>query len=224
MKAFLQSPNVVRPKVVFFDAVGTLFGVVGSVGLQYATIAKRHGVIATADNLDKSFYAAFKRSDSLAFPGAAAIDIPNLEYKWWKEVTRASFEGAPMFDDFDAFFADLFAYFASGEPWVIYPETIQTLDFFRESGIAIGVISNFDSRLYSVLRSLSLDHYFQSVTISTEVGAAKPNGKIFTIALAKHNCMAGEAWHVGDSLKEDYQAATAMGLRGILVDRNTAEG
>jgi len=223
MKSFLQSPNIARPKVVFFDAVGTLFGVVGSVGLQYATIAQRHGVIATADDLNQSFYRAFKQSGSPAFPGAAAIDIPGLEYDWWKEITRASFERAQLFADFDAFFTDLFAYFASGEPWVVYPETIQTLDFFRESGIAIGIISNFDSRLYSVLRSLSLDHYFQSVTISTEVGAAKPNGKIFTIALAKHNCIAREAWHVGDSLKEDYEAATGMGLRGILVDRNAAE-
>ena len=223
MKAFLESPDTSRPKAIFFDAVGTLFGVAGSVGLQYATIAQRHGVIAKATDLDQSFYAAFKRSGPPAFPGAETMDIPNLEYEWWKEITRASFEGAEMFTDFDTFFADLFVYFASGEPWIIYPETIQTLDFLRESGIPIGIISNFDSRLYSVLRSLSLDHYFQSVTISTEVGAAKPNGKIFSVALAKHNCEAGEAWHVGDSLKEDYEAATAMGLRGILVDRNASE-
>jgi putative hydrolase of the HAD superfamily len=223
MKDFLQFQDTVRPRVVFFDAMGTLFGVAGSVGLQYATIAQRHGVIAKATDLDQSFYAAFKRSGPPAFPGAAAIDITKLEYEWWKEITRASFQGAQIFADFDAFFADLFIYFASGEPWFIYPETIQTLDFLRESEIPIGIISNFDSRLYSVLRSLSLDHYFQSVTISTEVGAAKPNGKIFSVALAKHNCEAGEAWHVGDSLKEDYEAATAMGLRGILVDRNASE-
>ncbi len=223
MKDFLQFQDTVRPKVVFFDAMGTLFGVAGSVGLQYATIAQRHGVIANATDLNQSFYEAFKRSGPPAFPGAVAIDITKLEYEWWKEITRASFQGAQMFADFDAFFADLFVYFASGEPWVIYPEIIQTLDFLHESEIPIGIISNFDSRLYSVLRSLSLDHYFQSVTISTEVGAAKPNGKIFRVALAKHNCTAGEAWHVGDSLKEDYEAATAMGLRGILVDRNTSE-
>ena len=220
---FLQFTNAVRPKVVFFDAVGTLFGVTDSVGIQYATIAKRHGVIAVADDLNQSFYKAFKRSGSPAFPGAAATDIPGLEYEWWKEITRASFEGGEMFTDFDVFFADLFSYFASREPWVVYPETIQTLDFFRESGIPIGIISNFDSRLHSVLRSLSLDHYFQSVTISTEVGAAKPNGKIFKIALAKHDCQACQAWHVGDSLKEDYEAAIAMGLRGIWVDRSEVE-
>jgi putative hydrolase of the HAD superfamily len=206
------------PQVVFFDAVGTLFGVELSVGAQYAKVARRHGVEAIAESLDLAFYAAFKQAGSPAFPGAEPGQIPQLEYDWWKAITRSSFANI-AFADFDAFFADLFAYFAEPEPWFLYPETIATLEFFKQSHIPIGIASNFDSRLYSVLRSLSLDHYFQSVTISTEVGSAKPDGKIFTIALAKHGCEAHQAWHVGDSRKEDYEAATLMGLRGILVDR-----
>jgi putative hydrolase of the HAD superfamily len=197
-----------QPKVVLFDAVGTLFGVVDSVGVQYAKVANRHGVETIAAALDLAFYAAFKQ----------AGQIPQLEYNWWKAITRSSFADI-AFADFDAFFADLFAYFAGPKPWFLYPETIATLEFFKQSHIPMGIASNFDSRLYSVLRSLSLDHYFQSVTISTEVGSAKPDGKIFTIALAKHGCEAHQAWHVGDSRKEDYEAATGMGLRGILVDR-----
>jgi putative hydrolase of the HAD superfamily len=207
-----------RPRVVFFDAVGTLFGVEHSVGRQYAKVAARHGVVAVAADLDLAFYAAFKQAGSPAFPNAEPHQIPQLEYDWWKEITRSSF-ATITFADFDTFFADLFAYFASAEPWFLYPETIETLKFFNQINIPIGIVSNFDSRLYSVLRSLSLDQYFQSVTISTEVGSAKPDGKIFTIALAKQGCEASQAWHVGDSRKEDYEAATAMGLRGILVDR-----
>ncbi len=207
-----------RPRVVFFDAVGTLFGVERSVGAQYAKVARRHGVEARAEDLDLAFYTAFKQAGSPAFPTAASHEIPQLEYDWWKAITRSSFVNIE-FADFDAFFADLFAYFASAEPWFLYPETIATLAFFNQAKIPIGIASNFDSRLYSVLRSLSLDHYFQSVTISTEVGSAKPDGKIFTVALSKHDCKAHQAWHVGDSRKEDYVAAIAMGLRGILVDR-----
>lgn len=207
-----------RPRVVFFDAVGTLFGVEGSVGKQYAKVALRHGVTAGAAELDLAFYAAFKEAGSPAFPKAIVAQIPQLEYEWWKAITRSSF-GKIEFVDFDAFFADLFAYFASADPWFLYPETIETLGFLNQANIPIGIVSNFDSRLYSVLRSLSLDQYFQSVTISTEVGSAKPDGKIFTVALAKQGCEADQAWHVGDSRKEDYEAAIAMGLRGIWVDR-----
>lgn len=207
-----------RPRVVLFDAVGTLFGVELSVGTQYAKVARRHGVEALAADLDLAFYAAFRQAGSPAFPQAATHEIPQLEYDWWKAITRSSFDKIE-FADFDAFFADLFAYFASADPWFIYPETIATLAFFNQANIPIGIASNFDSRLYSVLRSLSLDQYFQSVTISTEVGSAKPDGKIFTVALAQYGCDAHQAWHVGDSRKEDYEAATAMGLRGILIDR-----
>lgn len=207
-----------RPQLVLFDAVGTLFGVAGSVGMQYAKVARRHGIEALAEDLDLAFYAAFKEAGSPAFPQAKTDEIPQLEYDWWKAITRSTF-GKTKFADFDAFFADLFAYFAGPEPWFLYPETIATLAFFNQVKIPIGIASNFDSRLYSVLKSLSMDHYFQSVTISTEVGSAKPDGKIFTVALAKHDCEAHQAWHVGDSHKEDYEAAMAMGLQGILVDR-----
>lgn len=214
-----------RPQVIFFDAVGTLFGVTGSVGLQYAKIAQRHGVMADAKDLDQAFYAAFKQAGSPAFPQASPIEIPQLEFNWWKEITRSTFLGAVKqtknldFDDFNAFFSDLFVYFAGPEPWFIYPEIITTLDYLNQNNIPMGIISNFDSRLHAVLRSLSLHHYFQSITISTEVGAAKPDGKIFTTALEKHHCQASQTWHIGDSRTEDYEAAIAQGLGCILVDR-----
>lgn len=84
----------------------------------------------------------------------------------------------------------------------------------------MGVLSNFDSRLYSVLDALDLRQFFTSITISTEVGAAKPDPLIFATALNKHKCPAKLAWHIGDSLKEDYQGAKAAGLKAILLQRS----
>ncbi|WP_254721968.1 HAD-IA family hydrolase [Kovacikia minuta] len=84
-------------------------------------------------------------------------------------------------------------------------------------------MSNFDSRLYSVLQSLELANFFSSVTISSEAGAAKPDPQIFAIALQKHQCPPELAWHIGDSYEEDYQAARAAGLRGVWVKRTDKE-
>lgn len=81
------------------------------------------------------------------------------------------------------------------------------------------MLSNFDSRLYSVLKDLDLAQFFTSVTISTEVGTAKPDAQIFAVGLNKHNCLAEAAWHIGDSLKEDYQGAKAAGLKAVLIKR-----
>jgi putative hydrolase of the HAD superfamily len=72
-----------------------------------------------------------------------------------------------------------------------------------------------------VLKALKLEEYFTSVTISTQTGVAKPDPQIFAAALEKHHCEAKDAWHIGDSLKEDYQGAKAAGLKAILLDRTT---
>lgn len=96
---------------------------------------------------------------------------------------------------------------------------MQSLNNWQHIGIELGILSNFDSRLHSVLQGLGLSHYFSSVTISTQVGAAKPDPRIFAIALEKHNCSPEEAWHIGDSIEEDYQGAKAAGLRGVWINR-----
>jgi putative hydrolase of the HAD superfamily len=211
-----------KPQVIFFDAVGTLFGVKGTVGQVYATIAQQYGVSVSPQTLDWAFIDAFKSAGSPAFPDLAPSTIPAQEYAWWRNVAIATFNKAdvlPLFGDFDAFFATLFAHFATAQPWELYPDTITTLVQLRSAGIPLGILSNFDSRIYAVLTALGLAEFFQTVTISTEAGAAKPDGKIFQIALQKHQCAAAAAWHVGDSLDEDYRAASAMGLRGVWLNR-----
>lgn len=85
--------------------------------------------------------------------------------------------------------------------------------------IELGVLSNFDSRLHTVLPALGLAEFFSSVTISTEVGAAKPDARIFQAALQKHECSPAQAWHIGDRQKEDYEGAKAAGLRAVLLKR-----
>ncbi len=211
-----------RPTVIFFDAVGTLFGVRDGVGAQYAIVADRFGVTVAADALDTAFYVVFKKAGSPAFPGASPEAIPQLEFDWWRSVVVETFQLAGVLDqfvEFDRFFDAVFQYFATDVPWVVYPETRAVLNALQTVGIPLGLLSNFDSRIYAVLRSLELDSYFQSVTISTEVGAAKPSPAMFHCAIAKHGCEASQAWHVGDSRTEDFEAAIAAGLRGIWVDR-----
>ena len=211
-----------KPKVIFLDAVGTLFGVEGSVGQAYAEIARRCSVDADAVALNTAFFENFKASDAMAFPGVEPTKIPAQEYAWWKAIAEKTFKDVGQredFDDFDRFFADLYAYFAGADPWVVYPDAYASLERWRAQGIDLGVISNFDSRLYTVLDALTLADFFTTVTISTEVGAAKPDPQIFAAALQKHDCAPSEAWHVGDSYADDYKGANAVGLRGIWLRR-----
>ncbi|MBR8831558.1 MAG: Phosphoglycolate phosphatase [Chroococcopsis gigantea SAG 12.99] len=210
------------PKVIFLDAVGTLFGVRGSVGEIYGKIANRYGVHVSSVQLDMAFADSFRNSPPLAFPGVEPSQIPQLEYDWWYEIAGYAFTKAGVihdFSDFNAFFADLYDYFATAEPWFLYDEVITVLDKWRSSGIPLGIISNFDSRIYEVLKVLDIENYFTSVTISSMVGTSKPNPYIFHSALEKYDCYPEEAWHIGDSFQEDYQGAKAVGIKAYWLNR-----
>jgi putative hydrolase of the HAD superfamily len=212
-----------RPKVIFLDAVGTLFGVKGSVGKIYSQIAQEFGVEVSGETLNQTFVRSFKASSPPVFPDAEAHDIPQLEFEWWLRVACSTFEQAGVikqFSDFSSFFSELYIHFGTGEAWFVYPDVLPTLAKWRRMGIELGVLSNFDSRIYSVLQDLQLKDFFESITICTQVGAAKPDPRIFTIALQKHKCLPEAAWHIGDSVTEDYHGAKAVGLRAIWINRN----
>ena len=209
-------------KIIFLDAAGTLFDVRGSVGEVYAQIAKNFGVTVKTEELNAAFYESFASASPMAFPGIEVAKISQLEFEWWLEVSAKAFQIAGVFhqfSDFPKFFAELYAHFATAEPWFVYPDVFPALNRWRQQGIELSVVSNFDSRLYPVLQALNLAEYFTSVTISNEVGAAKPQSEIFTAALQKHNCIAENVLHIGDSLKADYCGAKAAGLKAIWLNR-----
>ncbi|CEJ45547.1 HAD-IA family hydrolase [Umezakia ovalisporum] len=210
------------PKVILLDAVGTLFGVKGSVGEVYSQLAKEFDVEVSPEILNQTFLESFKASPPPIFPNAELQDIPQQEFDWWQKIVLNTFANAGVlekFADFPGFFSELYIHFGTGEPWFVYPDVLPCLTDWRKQNIELGILSNFDSRIFSVLQSLELSSYFSSVTISTQAHVAKPDPQIFAMALAKHNCPPEAAWHIGDSLVEDYQGAKAAGLRGIWINR-----
>jgi putative hydrolase of the HAD superfamily len=210
------------PQVIFLDAVGTLFGIAGTVGQVYANLAHRYGVEADAGALDQSFVRTFKAAPPIPLGVDRGLSVADQEYQWWRLIAQQTFSSAGFLDhfvNFDQFFSDLYGYFATADPWVVYPDVPVSLEGWRRQGIELGIISNFDSRLYRVLEVLNIAHYFQSITISSEIGVAKPDPHIFTVALQKHHCQAADAWHVGDSQGDDVAGARAAGLRPIWIRR-----
>ncbi len=212
------------PKVIFLDAVGTLFGVRGSVGEIYSQFAQGFGVDVSADLLDHTFAESFKKAPPAVFPNTESQDLHSYEFNWWKAIAHQTFAQAGVlekFPNFDQFFHKLYHYFATPQPWFIYPEVKSALFTWQKQGIELGIISNFDSRLHQVIKSLGIHPYFSSVTISTEVGFAKPHPKIFQIALAQHGYKPHQTWHIGDSYEEDYLGANQAGLFPILLHRQS---
>jgi putative hydrolase of the HAD superfamily len=214
-----------QPKVIFLDAMGTLFDLRQSVGEVYAMVAAEVGVTVAADVLNQTFRQSFQVANPLAFPYVDAAKIPELEFQWWRAITRSTFSQAGVlqeFADFSRFFAQLYDYFATVEPWYVYEDVLPTLNHWQSQGIELGIISNFDSRLHQVLAHLQLKDYFKSITISSLTGTAKPQPQIFQVALQKHNCHPLQAWHIGDNLEEDYYGAKEAGITAFWLERNSS--
>jgi putative hydrolase of the HAD superfamily len=212
------------PQVICLDAVGTLFGVRGSVGEQYAKVAADFDVSLDPELINRAFYQSFQSAPPMAF-AIPQSEIPVAEYAWWRSLAEQTFSLTGDFDkfrDFDDFFKHLYAYFATAAPWFIYDDTHLALDTWQQQGITLALLSNFDTRIYKVMDALGLNQYFSSITISTEIGVAKPDRLIFESALAKHQIAQSPdlAWHIGDSFREDYEGALAVGINAFWLNRD----
>jgi putative hydrolase of the HAD superfamily len=207
-------------KAVFFDAVGTLIKPTRRVGESYAIVAEKYGMDVAPSDITERFRLCFAASPPLAFPGATARQLAALERDWWKNLVLRVFEPWGHIERFDDCFAELFDYFAGPTAWTLYPEVTPTLEALKERGLILDVISNFDSRLHRILAGLGIADRFEEVFVSSAVGHAKPDPRIFQAALQKHGLAPADAAHIGDSETNDICGATHLGLKAILVDRS----
>ncbi len=88
---------------------------------------------------------------------------------------------------------------------------VQALHRLRAAGLALACVSDWDVGLRSQLASIGIDHLFDLVATSAEVGAAKPAPVLFTEAASRLGVAPARALHVGDA-KADRDGATAAGL------------
>ncbi len=205
-------------KAIFFDAAGTLFYLTKTVGDHYALVGYELGLDLDAQKLDRAFHAAWQQ-----MPPRLPIDEPREEDDkgWWRQlVDRVLDQVAPSLSelDHDNFFEVAYEHFAEAGVWELYPEVPGVLKKLRPR-FQLAVISNFDGRLRFILQLLGISKYFTHTFISSELGADKPDPKIFRRALKVINLKPEEVLHVGDDPERDWQAATAAGLSVFRLDR-----
>lgn len=208
-------------KTIFFDAAGTLFESRNPIGDSYAAVARNFGANVAGKKVSAAFRRAFASAHGLAFgPGRPAGEIRRLEREWWRARVAETFADLHQFDDFDAYFNALFEFFGDPVNWAAYPDVVPALEQLKALGLRMGVVSNFDARLYRLLEGLGLTRFFESVTISSEAGYAKPARQLFEAALARMGVAASEAVHVGDAPHLDVTGANAAGIEAILIRRD----
>src|SRR5204862_414184 len=126
------------------------------VGEIYASIARQYGSTAAPEAVQ----AAFLRH----FPGAGPLSAQD-EKPFWKNVVYRVFEEVGMVGNFDAFFGQVYEKFRGTQGWMLFPETLDVLEELKRLGLKLGIISNFDRRIYTVTDSLGIREFFDAITI-----------------------------------------------------------
>ena len=207
-------------EAVFFDAAGTLFETRRSVGAIYADALETFGIRSSPDELERRFKERFPLQPPLAFdPALDDSSRLELEMDWWRTLVAEVVAPEGAFPGFDEFFTTLFDYFRGDLAWRLFDDTRPALEMLRTNGFKLGVISNFDSRLESILDSLDLTDYFDTVRISSRTGYAKPDPRSFTTAAKALGMDPAHCLHVGDRRREDFEGPMAAGMRAVWLNR-----
>jgi HAD superfamily hydrolase (TIGR01549 family) len=101
----------------------------------------------------------------------------------------------------------------------IYEDVTATLEWCKKSGIATGVVSNWDCSLPQVLQRLLNDHSFQAVVVSACEGIAKSDPALYFKAAEALGLSPSAVLHVGNEKEADYDSADMAGFRALLLDR-----
>lgn len=102
--------------------------------------------------------------------------------------------------------------------WHAYGDALPTLRALRAAGLRIGLISNAGVPIRRVLDRDGITPLVDSITLSYEVGAVKPDLALFRAALDAIGLPAGQVLMVGDSGTDDVGGA-AIGMRTLILPR-----
>ena len=101
---------------------------------------------------------------------------------------------------------------------VLFPETVEVLEYFHSHGYKMGVISDTSPSLEYTLQQLGIAKYFTSFTASSLVGVGKPSPIIFNAALKAQGVSAEESLYV-DDYKPEADGAREQGFTSFYIDR-----
>ncbi|TGG84905.1 MAG: HAD family hydrolase [Aphanocapsa feldmannii 288cV] len=201
--------------------MGTLITLRRSVGAVYAEAAAELGIDVDAGHIDRLFPTVHRQAPPLAFPAVSDAALTGLEQAWWAACIDELFLqlGNPLDQcQLTQISQQLMGRFAEPGLWRCFEEVPTLLRRWRGAGLKLAVVSNFDSRLDALLAGLGLHDCFDAVLISSRVGAAKPDPRLFEAALAALQLSPQQVWHLGDA-REDLEGARAAGIPCLLVER-----
>ena len=197
---------------ILFDAGGTL------VYLDYAFLARelrRAGIAVSLRAIRLAEYAAKAEIDRRLFGAVGDTDETRRRPYFVALLDHLGVESsraAMLIEHFDA------AHKQDNLWRKMLPSTPAVLSVLRNRGLTLGVISNADGRIGSILQKCGIAELFDTVIDSHEVGVEKPDPHIFALALERLHVHPNQALYVGDIYGIDVIGAERAGLSSVLLD------
>ena len=207
-------------RAIYFDAVGTLIHPQPSAAEVYLEVGRRYGSPVSRATCLRRFQKAFRKQE-LIDNERGWTTSENRERQRWRNIV-ADVLGDVR--DPEACFAELYQHFAKPQAWACAPGTEELLEDLKRQGYLLGLASNYDHRLHTVVAGLAPLRAIQHIVISSEVGWRKPASAFFAALCRQAKLPAAEILYVGDDRVNDYDGARAAGLQAVLVDPRQQTG
>jgi putative hydrolase of the HAD superfamily len=205
----LLGPAAEDIRAVLFDAVGTLITPTTPVAEVYGDVGRRHGSRRDAKDIAARFPAALRAADV-----SQGRSDERIEFDRWRAVVGHVFDDLP---ETEALFQELWANFAKPQSWQLVPRSVELLDGLMAAEYAVGVASNFDARLRSVLSGPNRVSEAVKLFISSDLGWQKPHAGYFRAVERALGLSPHELLLIGDDWGNDVCGGQNAGWQTIWV-------
>jgi putative hydrolase of the HAD superfamily len=211
-----------RYDVVLFDAGETLLRPEPSFPELIVRLLRDRGLTVSHDEpswIESALRSVFRAMDDLVVNREHFSTSIERSRAFWTEIyTRLLAELGV--DDPDAEHAGyLYDEFSKPEHYALFPDALPALRELAATGYTLGIVSNFEAWLNTLLERLGILPLMSVVVVSGVEGIEKPDPKIFRIALDRIDAEPERAVYVGDNPRIDCAAALSLGMGAVLVDR-----
>jgi REG-2-like HAD superfamily hydrolase len=207
-----------RFDAVFFDLGHTLICPHPSFPELFTQICAGHGVALTQAQVADLPSEIDREIARLQASGAGFSLSLEDSRRFWLSIYRRALTrlGTPYPDHLPR---TLYERFTDGSSYRVYPDVVPALTALRAGGVRVGAISNWEAWCEQLIVQLELAPLFDFALISGVLGIEKPDPRLFRMALERAGVSPDRAVHVGDNPDHDCDAAHALGITPVLLDR-----
>jgi putative hydrolase of the HAD superfamily len=201
------------PEAVIFDFYGTLAHWADTASASYDTVFATFGYEPVHSVLD-GYFSLYNGVDH------AEHSVSEEAYEAWVRWRLGQLVAACGVEAEDsAAVVDALRALDQGQ-MVAYPEAAATLRALRESGIAIGVCSNWGWELDAYLEQVGLLDLVDSTVTSARAGSRKPHPGIYAHSVEALGIDPTRVVFVGDSWEPDVRGPRRLGMTAVHVWRD----